>query len=61
MGETGQTGLAPAVRESAPAAGELPAIELVGVTKEFSSPGTAVVAVEDVDLQVAPGDRKSVV
>src|SRR6266496_3784289 len=56
MGQTGQTGLAPTVSESAAAGGALPAIELVGVTKEFSSPGTAVVAVEDVDLQVAPGE-----
>src|SRR6266496_2682045 len=56
MGQTGQTGLAPTVSESAAAGGALPAIELVGVNKQFPSPGAAVVAVEDMHLQVAPGE-----
>ncbi len=56
MGQTGQTGLAPTVSESAAAGGALPAIELVGVNKQFPSPGAVVVAVEDMHLQVAPGE-----
>jgi len=56
MGQTGQTGLAPTVSESAAAGGALPAIELVGVNKQFPSPGAAVVAVEDMHLQIAPGE-----
>jgi spermidine/putrescine transport system ATP-binding protein len=52
----GQTELAPSVPTSAPAAAELPAIELIGVNKEFASPTTSVVAVEDVDLRVGSGE-----
>ena len=52
----GQTELAPKVPTSAPAAEELPAIELLGVNKEFPSQTTSVVAVEDVDLQVGAGE-----
>jgi spermidine/putrescine transport system ATP-binding protein len=52
----GQTELAPSVPTSPPASGELAAIELIGVNKEFPSPTTNVVAVEDVDLQVGAGE-----
>ncbi len=52
----GQTEVAPSVPTSAPASGELPAIELIEVNKEFPSGTTSVVAVEDMDLQVAPGE-----
>src|SRR6266536_245065 len=52
----GQTELAPSVPTSPPASGELAAIELIGVNKEFPSPTTSVVAVEDVDLQVGAGE-----
>jgi spermidine/putrescine transport system ATP-binding protein len=52
----GQTELAPSVPTSLPASGGLPVIELIGVNKEFPSATTSVVAVEDVDLQVAPGE-----
>jgi spermidine/putrescine transport system ATP-binding protein len=52
----GQTELARNVPRSPPAAGELPAIELVGVNKEFPSATASVVAVEDVDLQVGAGE-----
>src|SRR6266542_3275578 len=51
----GQTELAPSV-PTTPAAGGLSAIELIGVNKQFPSPTTSVVAVEDVDLQVGAGE-----
>ena len=56
MGQTGQTELARTVPTSAPVPGALPAIELIGVTKEFASAGATVVAARDIDLQVAPGE-----
>jgi spermidine/putrescine transport system ATP-binding protein len=52
----GQTELAPSVPTSLPAPGQLAAIELIGVNKQFSSQATSVVAVEDVDLQVGAGE-----
>jgi spermidine/putrescine transport system ATP-binding protein len=52
----GQTELAPNVPTSPPASGTLPAIELLGVNKHFPSQAASVVAVEDVDLQVAAGE-----
>ena len=52
----GQTELAPSVPASPPAPGELPAIELIGVNKRFPAAAATVVAVEDVDLQVAAGE-----
>src|SRR6266536_2861305 len=52
----GQTEVAPSVPTSPAASGTLPAIELIGVNKEFLSATASVVAVEDVDLQVAAGE-----
>jgi spermidine/putrescine transport system ATP-binding protein len=51
----GQTELTLSVPTSPPAEG-LPAIELIGVNKQFPSTNANVVAVEDVDLQVGPGE-----
>src|SRR6266705_3968084 len=52
----GQTEGATSVPTSPAASGTLPAIELIGVNKEFLSATASVVAVEDVDLQVAAGE-----
>jgi spermidine/putrescine transport system ATP-binding protein len=52
----GQTEIAPTVPASAPVSDGLAAIELVGVNKEFPSQTASVVAVKDVDLEVASGE-----
>ena len=52
----GQTEVAPTAPASAPVSDGLAAIELVGVNKEFPSQTATVVAVEDVDLEVASGE-----
>jgi spermidine/putrescine transport system ATP-binding protein len=52
----GQTEVAPTVPASAPVSDGLAAIELVGVNKEFPSQTATVVAVKDVDLEVASGE-----
>jgi spermidine/putrescine transport system ATP-binding protein len=52
----GQTETAPTAPASAPVSDGLAAIELVGVNKEFPSLTANVVAVQDVDLEVASGE-----
>jgi spermidine/putrescine transport system ATP-binding protein len=52
----GQTEVAPTAPASAPVSDGLAAIELVGVNKEFPSQTATVVAVKDVDLEVASGE-----
>jgi spermidine/putrescine transport system ATP-binding protein len=52
----GQTEVAPTVPASAPVSDGLAAIELVEVNKEFPSQTATVVAVKDVDLEVASGE-----
>jgi spermidine/putrescine transport system ATP-binding protein len=52
----GQTEVAPTIPASAPVADGLAAIELVGVNKEFPSQTASVVAVQDMDLEVASGE-----
>ena len=52
----GQTEVAPTAPASAPVSDGLAAIELVGVNKEFPSQTATVVAVQDVDLEVASGE-----
>jgi spermidine/putrescine transport system ATP-binding protein len=51
-----QTEVAPGPSPGAPPGDELAAIELVGVNKHFPAHGGGVVAVEGVDLAIAPGE-----
>jgi spermidine/putrescine transport system ATP-binding protein len=51
-----QTEVASSLPSSAPPTGELATIELVGVNKHFSVSGGSIVAVEDVDLAITPGE-----